>query len=124
MEQWLEYLDEKFAQHCKEYAEDMTQAIASIKQVAVWVEEKMTTQGQEIQKLQKQVTEREKESTAMALEISILQDSHKRLLETGLAGKISESSGCQRERTGRMRICWSHWYPKNEHGTFPNLSDE
>ncbi|GCB84782.1 hypothetical protein scyTo_0025385, partial [Scyliorhinus torazame] len=57
----------------------MTQAIASIK--VEQVEEKMTTQGQEIQKLQELATEREEESTAMALEISILQDSQKRLLD-------------------------------------------
>ncbi|GCB65329.1 hypothetical protein scyTo_0013442 [Scyliorhinus torazame] len=71
MEQWVEYLDEKFARHRKECTEVMTQAIASLKEVVDRVEEKMMTQGQEIQKLQEQATERE-ESTAMALEISIL----------------------------------------------------
>ncbi|GCB82516.1 hypothetical protein scyTo_0021634 [Scyliorhinus torazame] len=30
MEQWVEYLDEKFARHRKKCGEDMTQAIASI----------------------------------------------------------------------------------------------
>ncbi|GCB70186.1 hypothetical protein scyTo_0010716 [Scyliorhinus torazame] len=73
MEQWVEYLDEKFARHHKECTEGVTQMIASIKEV----EEKMTTQGQEILKLQELETEREEESTAMALEISILQNRQK-----------------------------------------------
>ncbi|GCB68758.1 hypothetical protein scyTo_0008276 [Scyliorhinus torazame] len=67
MKQWVEYLDETFARHCKECTEDVTQMIASIKEVVDWVEEKMTTQGQEILKLQELATEREEESTAMAL---------------------------------------------------------
>ncbi|GCB64196.1 hypothetical protein scyTo_0013300 [Scyliorhinus torazame] len=77
MEQWVEYLDEKFARHRKECTEDVTQMIASIKEVADPVEDKMTTQGQEILRLQELATEREEESTAMALEISILEDSQK-----------------------------------------------
>ncbi|GCB73387.1 hypothetical protein scyTo_0006745 [Scyliorhinus torazame] len=70
MEQWVEYLDEKFARHRKECTEDVTQMIASLNEVVGWVEEKITTQGQEILKLQELATEREEESTAMVLEIS------------------------------------------------------
>ncbi|GCB66552.1 hypothetical protein scyTo_0013588 [Scyliorhinus torazame] len=64
MEQWVEYLDEKFVRHRKECTEDVTQMIASIEEVVDWVEEKMMTQGQEILKLQELATEREEESIA------------------------------------------------------------
>ncbi|GCB85533.1 hypothetical protein scyTo_0026247, partial [Scyliorhinus torazame] len=47
MEQWVEYLDETFARYRKECTEDVTQMIASIKEVVDRVEEKMTIQGQE-----------------------------------------------------------------------------
>ncbi|GCB76146.1 hypothetical protein scyTo_0019097 [Scyliorhinus torazame] len=57
VEQWVEYLDEKFARHRKERTEDVTQMIASIKEVVDRVEETMTTQGQEILKLRELATE-------------------------------------------------------------------